>query len=112
MFLAARADFATSFLQALMDSPAYHECLQEDGMEPITEDAQKAFCRADFSPGDTVGTLIAEYCQGFPETLFPSLLDESTVVFTDDRLYSGVHVAIDLGITESEATEPKDVGDG
>jgi len=96
MFLAVRAEYAEAFLHALLGSPAYQNCVVEDEMEPISEDNQLVFCQADFSPEDRISGLIAAYCQGFPENLFPSLLSQSTVIFTDDRLYSGVHIAVDL----------------
>jgi hypothetical protein len=112
MFLAVRADFARSFMLALLKSQAYRECLREDEMEPITKQDQEAFCQADFGPGDSVACLIAAYCNSLPEKMFPTLLSRSTTIFKDDRLYSGVHIAVDLGISEHEVFKPTDRGEG
>jgi hypothetical protein len=103
MFLAVRADFAESFMAALLDSPAYRECLSEDQMEPITKQDQEAFCQADFSPEDSVSCVIADYCWNLPEKMFPALLSRSTIIFKDHRYYSGVHIAVDPGGTRHEA---------
>jgi len=112
MFLAVRANFAVSFMQALLESPAYRENLSDDEMEPITKQDQEAFCQADFGPEDSVACLIAAYCRDLPEKLFPALLSQSTILFKDDRSYSGVHIAVDLGITEHDASESTDRGEG
>ena len=112
MFLAVRADFAQSFMSALLKSQAYREWLREDEMEPITKQDREAFCQADFGPGDSVACLIAAYCNSLPEKMFPTLLSRSTVIFKNDGYYSGVHIAVDLGITKHEAFKPTDPGEG
>ena len=58
-FLAVRDDFARAFLRALLASPAYRNGLVEGELDPISEEDQLAFCKADFSPEDNAPTVIA-----------------------------------------------------
>jgi len=97
MFFAVRPSYAKKFLHALLKSPAYHSFLAEEEMKSISEEDQRTFCNGTFSTENSVSSLIAEYCNDFPENLFPKLLPQSTVIFTDESDYSGVHIAIDPG---------------
>jgi len=100
MFLAVRSNFAHSFMNALLESKTYRECLIEDEMEPISKQDRETFCRADFDPDDRIAYLIASYCSNLPEKMFPSILSQSTVIFIDDRPHSGVHIALDSGVLD------------
>ena len=98
-FLSVRCDYAKDFLKALLASDEYKQSQIEDELDPIGDDDQHLFSTACFKPFDRIATMVASFCLGFPESMFPSLFSESTVIFKDDRYYSGVHIAIDLGST-------------
>lgn len=101
VFLSVRADFARSFMNELLESSAYHECLSEDEMEPISRKDQEEFSRAEFRPEDRVACLIAEYCRDFPDKMFPELLLEETVIFKAEKTHSSVRFAVDLGARQN-----------
>lgn len=97
-FLAVRPDYAKLFADALTASDEYRRRLAEEGMEPISRKDKQRFAKGAFAPDDPLAAKFAGYCSGFPEKAFPSLLSAESVVYKDDRLYSGVHIVLDWGI--------------
>jgi len=96
-FLGVRPDFAKAFLDQLLKSYSYLELLDIDELEPLSERHQTEFINAAFSPEDPIAELVARYCQGLPERLFPSLFSRSTIIFVCNSFHSGVRIAVDQG---------------
>ncbi len=96
-FVAVRKDFAEAFIRELKSSEHYAQLLSEDEREPIDENSENVFVQGAFEPLDDVAVEIGSFCDGFPENMFPELPTKNTILFVDDRLYDGIHIAVDWG---------------
>ena len=100
-FVVVRPDYANAFLGALKGSMKYKEYLAEDDWQPIEPEIEKVFLTGKIVENDEVAKIIAGYCWDFPEIMFPSILGESTIIFTDDHAHSGIHIGVDSGLHDT-----------
>ena len=95
-FSMVRPDYGQSFMETLLGTTEYKALLQFM-IGPLSVSDQEKFSRGDFSPNDSIGATVAEYCPTFPETLFPELLSPETVIFVIYHYYGGINIVIDFG---------------
>jgi hypothetical protein len=91
-----RADFACSLVDKIRVSTVYLEAVENDDIDPISDEMVQKFIDGDFEPMDETSIGMANYKQYLDKSeTISKMLPPNTLIFRAYTTYSGVIIAVD-----------------